>query len=65
MTATPAVDRLTYSIEEAAAALGVCRETVYRQIKRRKLKVVKLGSRTLVRREALQEMLDGLAAPAA
>lgn len=51
-------DRIAYSIAEAAKACSLSRETIYRRIKDGSLAAVKLGGRTLVRRAALEAMLD-------
>lgn len=37
---TPPVERLTYSVEESATALGVSRPTIYRLVARRILRPV-------------------------
>jgi excisionase family DNA binding protein len=50
--------KLAYSINEAAKVLSIGRTTLYHLINAGELKVVKLGSRTLVRHEDLAETLD-------
>jgi excisionase family DNA binding protein len=50
--------RLAYSVAEAAAEIGVGRTTIYELIKAGELKIVKIGSRTLVRHDDLAETLD-------
>jgi excisionase family DNA binding protein len=56
--------RLSYSIEEAAAMIGIGRTTLYGLIKTGELPIVKIGTRTLVRRSDLENLLhfDGKAA---
>lgn len=53
-TATP---RLAYSIDEAAALLGVCRQTIYNNLHAGRLRAVKLGQRRLIPADALSELL--------
>lgn len=52
--------RKTYSIEEAAAALGVGRSTAYDAIKRGEfpVPVIRVGARLVVSRAALDALLD-------
>lgn len=51
------VTRLTFSVAEAAAALGVGRTGLYRLIGDGKLRVLKVGSRTLIPRDALNAFI--------
>jgi excisionase family DNA binding protein len=51
--------RLAYSVDEAAAALGVSRELVYDLIRRGELYSRKLGRRRVVPRAALEALLAG------
>jgi len=46
------------NINEVCELIGVSRRTVYRLIKLDKLKIVKIGSRTIVKRSALDELLN-------
>lgn len=56
---TPANDnKLAYGVDEAADSLGVGRSTVWRWIQEGRLKTLKLGGRTLIRREELVRLLD-------
>jgi excisionase family DNA binding protein len=55
--AIPLEGRRAYDIDETAAALGVCRDTVYARIKDGTLKSLKLGRRRLVTN--LDELLSG------
>jgi len=47
---------LTYSVAEAARALGVGRNTVYELIRTGQLPHIKLGRRLLISRAALREL---------
>ena len=50
-----AIDRVTLSITETAAALGVSRPTVYTLLHKRGFPAFKVGGRTLVSAEGLRE----------
>ena len=50
-----AIDRVTLSITETAAALGVSRPTVYALLHKRGFPAFKVGGRTLVSAEGLRE----------
>jgi excisionase family DNA binding protein len=52
------VKRQTYTIEEAARILGICRAVAYRQ---GVLPTVRVGGRRLVPKQALERMLAGAA----
>jgi excisionase family DNA binding protein len=52
------IERLTYSVDEAATAAGISRATVYRLIDRGALHTIKLGDRRLVPREALERLCN-------
>lgn len=49
--------RLAYRIEDAASALGVGRTLMYRLIRDGQLKVVKIGSRSLISASELNAFL--------
>lgn len=51
-------ERLTLTVEEAAAALGISRSFAYEAIYRKEIPHVKIGRRILVPKAALQRMLD-------
>jgi excisionase family DNA binding protein len=51
-------EKLAYTIEETAAVSGLGRTTIYELIKRRELPRVKIGARTLIRRQDLEAMLE-------
>ena len=55
----PATERRTYTVEEAAAQLGVCRNTGYALAKSGELPTIRLGKRLLVPAAALNRLLDG------
>ena len=50
--------RLAYSVDEAAAVLGVARETIYELIRSGQLRSRKAGSRRIIGRHHLLEFLD-------
>ena len=50
----PSLDRQTYTVEEAAKILGICRAVAYRK---GVLPTVKIGGRRLVPKAALDRML--------
>lgn len=49
------VERLTYSVKEAAQALGVGETIVYQLVHRADFPTVKIGTRQLISREGLKE----------
>lgn len=58
--ANKSTEKLSYSINEACAAIGIGRTKLYEMIASKKLKVRKLGDRTLIRRPDLQRFVDKL-----
>ena len=52
-------ERLAYSVDEAAAVLGVARETIYELIRTGQLRSRKAGSRRIIGKHHLLEFLDG------
>lgn len=50
-------ERLTYSIDEAAEAIGVGRGSAYELVRRGDLRTVRVGRRVLVPREAVRDFL--------
>jgi excisionase family DNA binding protein len=52
---------LVYTIEQVAQMLGVGRSTAYDAVRRGELPVVRLGSRLLVPKARLDQMLTGAA----
>ena len=58
---TPAIDlRLRLSVDEAARALGVSRETFYRLMRCGAVKTVKVGRLRKVRRQDLEDYVAHL-----
>jgi excisionase family DNA binding protein len=53
-------ERLLYRVEEAAEVLGVCRTTMYRLIREREVRSVKIGDSRRVPGSALAEYVDCL-----
>ncbi|WP_313453168.1 helix-turn-helix domain-containing protein [Brevundimonas sp.] len=51
-------NKLAYGIEEAAQAISVGKSTIWRWIHDGRVKTIKLGGRTLIRREELMRLLD-------
>ena len=52
------VSKLSYTIDEVVAASGLGRTTIYELIKRGELPRVKVGSRTLIRRQDFDALLE-------
>jgi excisionase family DNA binding protein len=52
-------ERRALSIQETAQACGLSRATIYRLIGQKKLATLKVGSRRLVRPEAIDVLLNG------
>lgn len=50
--------KLSYTVDEAAEAVGVSRRTVYTLVKRGELQSFKWAGRTLIRRDVLERALD-------
>jgi excisionase family DNA binding protein len=58
-------DKLSYSVREATAALGISRATLYRLMERGEIRSFKIGTRTLMMRGELEAFLGRHAGPAA
>ena len=56
--------RLTLTVEEAAALLGISRALAYELVGRGELPSLRLGRRLVVPRKALNELLDVASTPA-
>ena len=54
------VDKPLYTIKETAKVLRVTEMTVYRQMRAGQLRTVKIGRRTVVRRDDLEALIDSL-----
>ena len=57
-----AVERLAYSIDEAARLTGLSRDLLYDEMRRGNLTYVKVGRRRLITRHHLQEFLGDTSA---
>ena len=53
-------ERLAYTINEACTALGIGSTTLYKALAAGELVAIKLGSRTLIRAEALRQWMSSL-----
>ena len=53
-------EKLAYSIKEAAAVVGVGRTTLWKAITEERLLAVKLGTRTLIPKDALRAWISSL-----
>jgi excisionase family DNA binding protein len=51
-------ERLAYTVEEAAAALGIGRDLIYDEIRTGRLRSKKAGARRVIGRHHLLEWLD-------
>lgn len=61
----PVADRLTLTVEEAAALLGISRAFAYEAVRRGEIPSIRIGRRVLVPRVALDRLVSGEAQPAA
>ena len=52
---------MAYGVKEAAAAMCVSKATVWEWIRQGRVRSVKIGGRTLIRREELVRLLDDAA----
>ncbi len=59
MSITTNTPKLTYSIPEACKALQISRTTLWKLVKTRRLKPVRIGRRVLFTTPALEEFLNG------
>ena len=57
MTTHMVTDRQTLTVEEAAALLGIGRNTAYQAIVRGELPVIRIGRRLLISKAALEGLL--------
>lgn len=57
-------ERLTLSIDEAAAMLGISRAHAYELVRRGELPRLRLGRRVVIPRKALEEYVEGATANA-
>jgi excisionase family DNA binding protein len=59
MSTTTNTPKLTYSIPEACKALQISRTTLWKLVKARRLKPVRIGRRVLFTTRTLEEFLNG------
>lgn len=59
-TLQPTNERTAYSIAEAAAMTGVCRDVIYKEIANGRLRALKLGRRSIVPAAELRRFLSEL-----
>ena len=57
--ATQARTRLTLTVEEVAATLGISRAFAYEAVRRGEIPSIRIGRRVLVPRAALERLIDG------
>lgn len=53
------MERLAYSINETASALGLGRTSIYAMIADGRLEAFKLGRRTLIKAESIRRLIEG------
>ncbi|MXO65302.1 helix-turn-helix domain-containing protein [Altericroceibacterium endophyticum] len=53
------MEKLAYSINEAAAALSLGRTSIYSMIANGRLEAFKLGRRTLIKAESIHRLVNG------
>ena len=58
------MDRLTYTVTETAALLGISRTTAYECVRRGEIPSLTLGRRVVISRVAVHRMLHGGGTPA-
>jgi excisionase family DNA binding protein len=58
MSITTDIPKLTYSIPEACKALQISRTTLWKLVKARRLKPVRIGRRVIFTTRALEEFLN-------
>lgn len=52
-------DKLAYSVKEACKATSLSKTTIYTHIAAGKLRVVRIGGRTVIPAESLRELIAG------
>jgi excisionase family DNA binding protein len=57
----PPAERLAYSVNEAAQILGLSCDLLYDQMRRGKLRYLKVGRRRLITRQTLEAFLAAMA----
>jgi excisionase family DNA binding protein len=58
------IERLCYSVDDAATLMSVGKRSLYREIASGRIKVAKMGKRTLVPAGAIQDWLEAASKPA-
>ena len=53
------MDRLTYTVTEAAVLLGISRTSAYECVRRGEIPSLTLGRRVVISRVVLERLLDG------
>jgi excisionase family DNA binding protein len=51
-------NRIACSVRDAADAIGVCPNTIYKHMREGRIEFTKLGSRRLVKVESLRRLVD-------
>jgi excisionase family DNA binding protein len=51
--------KIAFSIPEAAAAIGVSRATVYREVKAGKIRLAKIRGRSVIPADDLRRLVEG------
>ena len=59
LTSSPSPERLTLTVEEAAATLGISRAFAYEAVRRGEIPSIRIGRRVLVPRVALDRLVGG------
>ena len=59
------IEKLAFSPTEAASALGLCQNTIYKMVKRGRIKSVKVERKILIPRAELIRLLSGQSDPPA
>lgn len=54
----PVIEKVTYSVKEAILAYGIGRTKLYELINTRELTPIKIGTRTLLRRDDLDALVS-------
>lgn len=61
-TAEPTIEKLAFTIQEAATVSTIGQTSLYKAIREKRLKARKYGTRTIITRTELQAFLDTLPA---
>lgn len=56
----PLSERITLSVDEFAAGLGIARATAWRRVRDGSVRVVRLGGRTLIPASEVRRIKDGV-----